>query len=193
MKFTQIFSKEFKINTWSGGTTTQLFIFPLTANYQHKNFNFRLSSATVEIEESTFTLLPGVLRKLMILEGNIITNHKNHYSKQLQKFDIDTFEGSWETSSVGKCTDFNLMTTGNTSGELSLLKLVKEKIINYQLEARWDWIFIYVIEGEFEANIKDALHYFKKGDLLVIKDVMSSMVQITSSENSEQVIAKIKI
>ena len=193
MKFIQIPSEEFKINKWSGGTTTQLFIYPPKANYQQQNFNFRLSSATVETEESSFTVLPEVSRKLMILDGNITINHKNHYSKQLKKWDIDTFEGNWETSSIGKCTDFNLMTTRNTFGDLSSLKLTEGKNINYQLEDRWDWIFIYVIEGNFKASIKGDLLYLKKGDLFVIKDVITSMAQITSSENSELVIAKIKI
>ncbi|WP_299522353.1 HutD family protein [uncultured Lutibacter sp.] len=193
MKFIQIPSEEFKINKWSGGTTTQLFIYPPKANYQQQNFNFRLSSATVETEESSFTVLPEVSRKLMILDGNITINHKNHYSKQLKKWDIDTFEGNWETSSIGKCTDFNLMTTRNTFGDLSSLKLTDGKNINYQLDDRWDWIFIYVVEGNFKASIKDALQYLKKGDLFVIKDVITSMAQITSSENSELVIAKIKI
>lgn len=191
MKFTHISSEEFKINTWSGGTTTQLFIYPPTTNYQQQNFNFRLSSATVEIEESTFTLLPRVSRKLMILEGNITINHKNHYSKQLKKWDIDSFEGNWETSSIGKCTDFNLMTTGNTSSDLSFLKLGKGKNINYELEDQWDWIFIFVVSGKL--NIKDHLQCLKTGDLFVIKDVISSMAQITCSENSELVISKIKI
>ncbi len=193
MKFTQISSEEFKINKWSGGTTTQLFIYPPTTNYQQQNFNFRLSSATVEIEESTFTLLPRVSRKLMILEGNITINHKNHYSKQLKKWEIDSFEGNWETSSIGKCTDFNLMTTGNTSSDLSFLKLGKGKNINYELENQWDWVFIYVGGGKLDVNIKDRLQHLKTGDLFVIKDVISSMVKITCSENSELVISKIKI
>ena len=64
---------------------------------------------------------------------NIIINHKNHYSKQLNKWDIDSFEGNWETSSIGKCTDFNLMTTGNTFGDLSLLKLIEGKFSWWRL------------------------------------------------------------
>jgi environmental stress-induced protein Ves len=57
------------INNWSGGITTQLAIYPKDANYKKQNFQFRISTATVEIEESVFTKLPGVSRKLMILNG----------------------------------------------------------------------------------------------------------------------------
>jgi len=96
--------------SWSGGTTTELFIFPLTSDYHKRNFQFRLSTATVEKDKSDFTRLIGISRKLMVLDGKITLNHKDHYSRQINKFDVDEFEGDWKTSSIGKCTDFNLMT-----------------------------------------------------------------------------------
>ncbi len=43
-----------KISTWSGGTTTELFIYPEVAEYSERNFDFRISTATVEVEESNF-------------------------------------------------------------------------------------------------------------------------------------------
>lgn len=49
-----------KTSTWSGGTTTQLAIYPEDADYGKRNFTWRLSSATVEAEESVFTSLPGI-------------------------------------------------------------------------------------------------------------------------------------
>ncbi|PCH49737.1 MAG: hypothetical protein COC22_06275 [Flavobacteriaceae bacterium] len=193
MKFTLISSKEFKINKWSGGTTTQLYMYPPTANYQQQNFDFRLSSATVEIEESTFTLLPEVSRKLIVLEGSILINHKNQYSKQLQKFDIDTFEGNWETSSIGKCTDFNLMTTGNTISELSSIKLQHNQSLNYLLERNWNWIFIYVIKGKCSVFLNGKEQLLTKENLLVINDFSTLKLQFKGLKDSVIVISKIQL
>ena len=69
MEYSIITTDNFKTSGWSGGTTTELFIFPPTADYQQRNFQFRLSTATVEADRSDFTLLNGISRKLMVLSG----------------------------------------------------------------------------------------------------------------------------
>lgn len=56
---------------WSGGSTTELFIYPPTAHYADRNFDFRISSASVTDEQSVFTALPSVSRTLMLLEGQM--------------------------------------------------------------------------------------------------------------------------
>ncbi|MGV3631522.1 MAG: HutD family protein [Bacteroidota bacterium] len=95
--------------TWSGGTTTELFIFPPTSSYAERNFDFRISTATVETEHSLFTDLTGFSRYLVILEGEMLIRHENRYEKHLGTFDFDTFEGSWKTESEGKVRDFNII------------------------------------------------------------------------------------
>lgn len=107
-------------NRWSGGTTTQLAIFPPDADYGLRNFEWRLSTAHVENEESCFTSLPGVHRHLMILEGHIQLIHEGHREVALNPFEVDEFEGSWNTKSIGQCVDFNLMTR-NAAGRLGVL------------------------------------------------------------------------
>ena len=108
---------------WSGGTTTQLAIYPQDADYKKQNFQFRISTAMIEAKESTFTKLPGISRKLMILDGEIKIEHQNQYSKILKKFEQDSFEGDWDTKRYGKATDFNLMTTGSAKGEIEAVIL----------------------------------------------------------------------
>ncbi|MDF1551007.1 MAG: HutD family protein, partial [Bacteroidales bacterium] len=104
MEFTIYKPEDFKTSTWSGGTTTQLFIYPSSADYLKRNFDFRISTAKVTVAKSDFTSLPEISRKIMILEGEITIQHQNRYSKQLKKFDIDEFEGDWKTSAIGTCT-----------------------------------------------------------------------------------------
>lgn len=99
---------------WSGGTTTQLAIWPKGADYAKRNFIWRVSSAKVEDEESVFTSLPGVSRCLMILDGQLRLVHEGHYDIRLGRFEQDNFDGGWLSRSYGRVTDFNLMTT---SGE----------------------------------------------------------------------------
>jgi environmental stress-induced protein Ves len=53
---------------WTGGSTTQMLILPRGANYAKRNFEIRLSAASIEIPESTFTPLPGVLRSLVFVK-----------------------------------------------------------------------------------------------------------------------------
>ncbi len=64
---------------WSGGTSTELAIHPENASYQNRQFNWRLSTATVEVEESNFTSLPGVERLIMSLSEDLELKHKDHH------------------------------------------------------------------------------------------------------------------
>ncbi len=94
---------------WSGGTTTQLAIYPEHASYLERTFVWRLSTAKVEIEESTFTLLPGFDRIIMPLEGQIQLTHEQQHQCSLKPFEQESFYGGWTTHCKGKCRDFNLM------------------------------------------------------------------------------------
>ena len=47
--------EQFVVSQWTGGKTTQLAISPKEAVYADREFLWRLSSATVELEESDFT------------------------------------------------------------------------------------------------------------------------------------------
>jgi len=191
MDFTIITAENFKTNNWSGGKTTQLFIYPSTAEYQQLDFNFRLSTAKVENEKSVFTSLPGVSRKLMILDGEIIINHENHYTKHLSKFEMDAFEGDWKTTAVGKCTDFNLMTTGKTTGELAAVSVEKNQFTFYNINNAWQWLLIYVFCGKVNVFIDTISHALIKDNLLVINKLETLSLKIEGVENSELIFSKI--
>lgn len=63
-------AEDFVTSKWSGGSTTELYIYPPQAVYREGNFKCRISSATVEVEKSDFTSLPGVKRYLSIFPEN---------------------------------------------------------------------------------------------------------------------------
>ena len=114
--------EEQETSTWAGGTTTQLAIWPPDSDYKRRDFSWRISSARVDLEESTFTSLPGFHRILMALEGSVRLMHEGYHEKMLNSFDQDAFEGEWTTTSRGRCVDFNLMTAVGSEGQVEALK-----------------------------------------------------------------------
>lgn len=110
--------QELRPTRWSGGETTQLCIYPREADYEKRNFAFRISTATVDVEQSDFTPLPGFTRLIMPLEGELRLEHRDHHAVLLKPFRQDRFQGGWETRSYGKCTDFNLMLAAGWAGRM---------------------------------------------------------------------------
>lgn len=186
-----ITSGNFKTNAWSGGTTTELFIFPASSDYKLRNFKFRLSTATVELEKSDFTRLPGVSRKLIILDSQITIKHEDRYLRQLKKFDVEEFEGDRITSSEGKCTDFNLMTTGNTNGKLSAILIEKNQVVTCNNCEKSDWFFAYVFNGKIRTVIDSQIVVISRGDMLVLQKPGSCKTEIEGVEKSELICTEI--
>ncbi|MFD3158110.1 HutD family protein [Haloimpatiens sp. FM7330] len=112
-----------KTSNWTGGTTTELAIYPKDSSYNERNFKWRLSSAKVEAEESTFTELKGIWRLIMVLDGKITLKHEAYYNKHLAPFQQDSFSGEWITKSCGKVRDFNLMMAEGSEGQIGYTHL----------------------------------------------------------------------
>lgn len=191
MNITILSNSDYTTSNWSGGSTTQLFISPLTASYANRNFDFRISSAKVEVAESTFTPLPNINRKLMVLEGEITIKHENHHSKTLKQFDIDSFSGDWKTTAVGTCTDFNLMTKGNINSELSYLPLEANQNKNINLDNTFDTVCIYLHSGSLTTEINSKMYELKKESLLVLTNVSNCSFHLQVHKLSNVIISKI--
>lgn len=179
---------ELKTNKWSGGTTTQLAIYPKEASYQEQNFLFRISTATVETDESDFTKLPGVSRKLMILENEINIEHKGHHSINLKKFEQDEFLGDWETKSYGRATDFNLMTIGNIKNEIDAFSVTNTKTI--QQSSEYNYYGFYIYKGTIDFLINKSNLKSKQGDFV---QFFSPNNTINLKGNAEIILTKISI
>ena len=123
----QLYKEEdFNTSKWSGGTTTELAIFPEGADYLNRDFIWRLSSAVVELDESDFTRLPEYDRVLMVLEGDVVLAYKNERVVRLQQLEQDRFDGAFFTRSYGKIRDYNLMVRKGCQGFLDTLDLSKD-------------------------------------------------------------------
>lgn len=113
MKIRHLTVKDYKVSQWSGGTTTEVFIWPEGASYATREFSVRISSATVDLEESDFTPLPGVERYIVPLQGGFTLTHPGKSPVVMAPLDAPYgFSGGIDTHCVGKATDFNLMLKG---------------------------------------------------------------------------------
>lgn len=191
MKISILSPQHFLTSKWSGGSSTQLYIFPDNASYIERNFEIRISTAKVEVEKSIFTALPGIHRKLMILEGEINITHQGHYSKHLQPFNVDVFSGDWKTSSIGTCLDFNVMTTHNKESELYYVSM--EAIENYNLEPKKSCknLFLYATSGHLHIKLNDRNYLLETGNLLVVENLNTTSISINSTEAFGLVVVEI--
>ncbi len=114
--------ENYSISEWSGGKTRELAIYPPKCRYADRDFIFRLSSATVELDESDFTSLPDYNRVLMVLKGSVVLSYDGKRSVHLNELEQDSFDGGWKTKSFGKITDYNLMVRKGCDGKVDILR-----------------------------------------------------------------------
>lgn len=117
---------DFTSSRWTGGTTTQLAIFPESADYLKRNFIWRLSTATCDLDETTFSKLPDYDRVLMVLKGDVVLAHQDVRVARLGELEQDRFDGGYHTKSFGKITDYNLMTAKGNKGYLDVIEATTE-------------------------------------------------------------------
>ena len=127
---------DYQISTWSGGQTTQLFLSPKEGSYPDRTFDFRLSTATVEVETSDFTDLTGYHRILMPLTSSITLTHQ-HKKVVLKPFQSYFFDGGDPVSSQGTCQDFNLIYKPSYQGHMSAIS-PNESVSS---QSRYQWIY----------------------------------------------------
>ncbi|MDR2890019.1 MAG: HutD family protein [Alistipes sp.] len=145
---------ELAVARWSGGTTTQLAIYPAGASYAERDFVWRVSTATIEEEESVFTPLPGVARVLVILSGMVTLRHDNGSKGDdgdgggdcgggdsgrggcggrdvaLEELVPYGFDGGVPTVSRGRAVDFNLMVVeGKGEGRVEVIRIGEGKVL----------------------------------------------------------------
>lgn len=119
-------SENFNTGKWSGGETTEFAIYPEKAKYIDRDFVWRLSSASVEVEESTFTKLPDYDRILMVLEGEAVLAHGDERTVKLTALEQDSFGGDVKTKCFGKIKDYNLIMKKGCTGTMKVYEAQSE-------------------------------------------------------------------
>ena len=109
------------VSTWKGGKTEQLCIVPEEASLQERNFDIRISSATIDLERSEFSDFTGYRRYLMKLEGDIrlLIDDKSIIIKDDEAFE---FMGDEKVISLSKepSRDFNVIIKKDKKADISI-------------------------------------------------------------------------
>ena len=191
MKIKKITSDTYKKTKWSAGETTQIAIFPENADFSKKDFIFRISSATVECEESDFTIFKDHNRYICPLEGEISLTHEEDSRKyNLKEYDFHEFDGAVNTKSVGKCRDYNLMLKkGMAEAKIDIIKSEKESKKFYFETVKNDIVVFFVAEGSCLIKIEDKEFSLNKFESIEVEDFDNIYGKIYP-ENSTVVIAQ---
>ena len=196
---------EHKTSEWSGGTTTELYIYPVNSRYSYGDFKWRLSSAKVQVESSTFTFLKGITRLIMVIEGELLLEHEGHHNALLRAFEQDNFSGEWKTTSFGKVIDFNLMMAKGYSGKLESISLNPCEIKDILLQniVKDTEVFspiieaFYIVKGDIEIYVGiNKKTNLSEGDLALVtrtKQEINSQVMIQSKSHEGSKIIKASI
>lgn len=109
------------VSTWKGGKTEELCIVPEDASLQERNFDLRISSATIDLERSEFSDFTGYRRYLMKLEGDItlLIDDKTIIIKTGEAFE---FMGDEKVISISKepSRDFNVIIKKDKKADISI-------------------------------------------------------------------------
>lgn len=114
-------------SVWSGGTSTELYIYPRNSLESARDFDFRISTADITLEHSILAKYKGYMRQIMLLKGEMKILHEGFHTVTLDEFGQDYFKGDWNTQAYGKCVDLNLIYKNEYEGGLEPLR-IKDKV-----------------------------------------------------------------
>lgn len=129
MRLQKISKQMQKTTLWASGESTEIYLYPEYGDYGTRDFTWRVSTATVTEETSNFTALTGIKRWIMPLDAQMKLKHSNNlrsiFEITLKPFQPHGFRGDWDTTCLGKATDFNLMFKDGAHGLIKHLKLMR--------------------------------------------------------------------
>lgn len=163
MNITYLKENKYHISLWSSGQTTEIVLSPENGQYLLDEFDYRISSATIETETSTFTSLPGYKRLLMLLAGKVKLEQENN-EVRLDPFQVFAFNGSVLTKSFGQCIDFNLIYRDSMKGLMKPL-VTNETYLLPKAES-----LLYCIE-DCKIVINNIEYFVSKSDSLRLTEV----------------------
>lgn len=183
----------YSTSAWSGGATTELLIKPEESRYADRDFLWRLSSATVELEESTFTPLPDYDRWIMMLKGEVELSHNDHAWIHLKELEPHFFDGADETVSRGQAVDFNLMLRkGKCGGDMLPLVFEEAKETVWTAPEKCRDCVFYCYQGTLAVKTKEAEHVLEAGESLFINGGISGKEwELNGGADTKAVIAAV--
>lgn len=183
MKYTIKRKKDLTISYWSGGSTTEFFIYPKTSHYQDRNFEIRISSATVDVSPSNFTVLSGYHRLLMPINTSLTLVFDDKNKINIDQMKAVEFEGSLKTVSYGLCTDIGIMLSPKWIG----------KLINAEsgiIQCVCGFTCIYALNDNLKIIANKKNHILYTGDIIIFESKIEEEIElIFNKENSAIIIS----
>ena len=176
---TLLSANDFQVSDWSGGKTKQLYLSPPTGHYGKREFDYRLSTATVELAESQFSDLSGFHRILMSLDHTLHLHNASWQEETvLAPFTPYFFEGSDSITSRGTCTDFNLIYSDHYQGQMIAISNGQELSQDEAIQ------FIYALSDLMVTGSGLPSLNLETGQLLIVeKETQETELQIMFSSN----------
>ncbi|KXT74380.1 hypothetical protein STRDD10_00967 [Streptococcus sp. DD10] len=156
--------RDYHESNWSGGKTRELYLYPPDGDYKERQFDFRLSTASIEVTESHFTPLDGFQRILMTLDQEIqLHNRTQKNGTVLSAFQSYSFDGGDSLFCKGQCHDFNLIYQPTYQGK------IKAVVPNQIIESTAQFQFIYALKAIRIQLCEESIYTLKEQELLVIE------------------------
>ena len=162
--------KEIQPQVWEGGKTFQYCIFPEECRYSDRDFDFRISSATIEKVPSKFTRFSGYKRFLVMLDEDlsIEKNGKREYYLEHEVFDFDSSD---EVQSFSLGSDFNLMVKNQVSKSGVL--------VSNTFVSTADFVFATALEGT-RLSVNNQLFTLETEELLMVNNNSRESINLKS-------------
>ena len=151
MKYKVIRESDYITTRWSGGTTSQIMIWPEDAVFSQREFEWRISRATMENGESKFTRMDGFHRELYMMTGETVL-HFPQEEKYMKPGTIIHFSGDSEIRSVGGGTDLNLIMKNGVDGCLEEKEFEASDTVTTQKNREWKQCLIYIVSGRIAGK-----------------------------------------
>jgi hypothetical protein len=171
MKLKHIKFKDLQGINWSGGVTKQYFIYPENAEYENKDFLFRLSTATIE-KTVKFTNFIGYKRFLCMYDNNLELKINSQLIEK-KSLEIVKFNSEDDVYSNSLGQDFNLM-VANDINQADLF--IDHGFINLED----DYIMLIALDNH-QIFINDIEYILNRFDSLIIENFMRKNIDIISS------------
>ena len=179
-----ISQQDYKTSSWSGGETTEVFLYPPDGDFGAREFDFRISTAKVNLAQSDFTPLIGFERLLMSLDNSLELHHKSDErlrQVKLQPFEVASFSGSDETKSFGKCQDFNLIYLPKYEGKMAAK--YQNEVTHLDTGVTCIYYALKPVNIQIEDSEKSETIALKEGESLLLEELVSQIiVKVVSKE-----------
>lgn len=177
---------DYKTTNWSGGTTTEILIYPDGSTLDERNFDFRVSSATCLSEKSLFSDFSGYNRYITSLDNELILFNQGE-KKNIKPYQIFFFDGDDETYSQSSVTDFNLIIKKGLTGSLR-----SESINDATLRISDGINLIFFPEGQYVGKANGERFELESFDALLVTGDEEITLESNDDKNKRILIVEVE-